>query len=212
MPSKISYPVVQSTHRVLKHSEARTDELTEELLACLAVPSTLAALIGAPSSLSFSPAVAVHPQLLLSPLGPDSAGDDLAAAFRPEDEAGRAVAAGAGAIGLGDCPDAASELLLVPADDDGREGVGVGGANLTTAGLLPAWTTAAVSLSSSLMLLREDVDMLSEEDDFLTSTNCCSRLCGGKLGFLGFSMTILYGTVALACFFFELLQLASKPD
>lgn len=151
---------------------------TEELRGCVAVPSALAALIRSPSSLSFrSP---VNPQLLLTPFGPD---------FGPEDEAGRAVAAGAVGVALGTCCDAESELLLFPADDDGREGVGVAGANLTTAGLLTAWTAAPASLSPSLMLRSEEVDMLSEEEDFLTSTDC-NRLCGGKLGFFGFSMTV----------------------
>lgn len=145
---------------------------TEELRGCV---------IRSPSSLSFrSPVLPVKPQLLLTPFGPD---------FGPEDEAGRAVAAGAVGVALGACCDAESELLLFPADDDGREGVGVAGANLTTAGLLTAWTAAPASLSPSLMLRSEEVDMLSEEEDFLTSTDC-NRLCGGKLGFFGFSMTV----------------------
>jgi hypothetical protein len=143
------------------------------------VPPLLAALIRSPFSLSLrSPAPPVNPQLLLIPFG-------------PEDEAGRAVVVvGAGGVALGACRDAESELLLVPADEDGRDGVGDdGGANLTTAGLLPAWAAPADSLlSPSLVLLREDVDMLSEEDDFLTSSDS-SRLRAGKLGFLGFSMT-----------------------
>jgi hypothetical protein len=141
------------------------------------VPPLLAELIGSPFSLSLrSPAPPVKPQLLLIPFG-------------PEDDAGRAVA-GAGGIALGACRDAESELLLVPADDDGRDGVGDdGGANLTTAGLLPTWAAPADSLvSPSLVLLSDDVDMLSEEDDFLTSSDS-SRLRAGKLGFLGFSMT-----------------------
>ena len=122
----------------------------------------------------------------------------------PEDEEGRAVAAGADVVVLGACrvDVAKSELLLVPADDDGREeGAVAGVANLTTAGLLPAWTAPA-SLSSSLMLLSEDVDMLSEEDDLLTSSDS-SRLRGGKLiGFLGFSIA------TVRWWFFRLLQVA----
>lgn len=129
----------------------------------------------------------MHPQLLLVAFGPDSAGNDLAG-LGPEGEAGRAVAAVAG-LPLGACCGAKCEPLLVPDDDDGRGGVGVG-ANLTTVGLLPVWAAAA-PLSSSLMLLREDVDMLSEEDDLFTSTDS-NRLCDAWVGLLGFSMEICY--------------------
>ena len=70
------------------------------------------------------------------------------------------------------------------ADDSG------GGANLTVVALLLAWTALPQFLVSSPTLLREDVDMFSEEDLFKSSSSNCLRDPKFDLGFLDLSMSI----------------------
>lgn len=172
--------VYKVSYSITIQKRALNTELTELLRT--SVIASLFATLETSISLSFASSLPVHPQLLLSAFGPDSGkppnklpapADDLV--FGPEVEAGRTVADLAFA-----CCDTKCELLVVDADDGG------GGVNLTVVDLLPART--ALSLSS-LMLRIEDVDMFSEDDDFLTSSDS-SRLSDVKLGFMGFSMPI----------------------
>lgn len=151
--------------------------------------TTLAA-TGLPVPFSFASAPpAVHPQLLLMALGPGSGNLPVDVLhLGPEAEPGRAPLAVAGlAIA---CWDWDTEPMLSFADTAAGDGT-VGVANLTAVALLLALTAAPPFLVSSSTLLREDVDMFSEDDDFLFKSNNSNRLCDAKLGldFLDLSMS-----------------------
>lgn len=137
---------------------------------------------------SFASTPPVHPQFLLIALGPGSRNlpaDVLH--LGPAAEPGRAPLAVAGlAIACWEW-DTEPEFAFadIAADDGG------GGANLTAVALLLAWTAAPPFLVSSPTLLREDVDMFSEDDDLFKSSSS-NRLCDDKfgIGFLDLSMSI----------------------
>lgn len=140
----------------------------ESALACCSLGST------APTG---------QPQLFLIALGPGS-GCGLPADVLhlvPEAEPGRAPLAVAGLAIAFCCWDLETEPELAfidtaasDADDEG----GGGGANLTVVPLLLAWRAAPPRFRvSSVTFLREDVDMLSEDDDLFMSWGSDRLLC-----------------------------------
>lgn len=142
---------------------------------------------------SFASMPPANPQLLLIVFGPDS--DNLPADVLhlwPAEEPGRGPLA---VVGLATACWTDTKLEVVVFADAAEDDDFGGGANLTVVVvLLLTWTANSSFLIFSPVLLREDVDTLSEEDDLFMSSGPNRRLRESKLDFsllLDSSMAII---------------------